>query len=340
MCRKTLAVLLIILFVPIFIVTIIGWSLKSTILNPSYLSHQLEKNNIYGELISSAPKFLLQTLSQEGGATIPLTEQDITSAIKESISNNWLKINSELVINQVLNYINGKSNLIQASIDLRQIKSGLDKFQTTYLKAQISALPECSGSSQSSSGNLSCRPKNTSVDQLLETMNGDPNSKQESLSKNIPDTWEIGSILMPENKPSTLTQIRQFVSYFNLGWSIIAISSIILLILIGLLIFKPLTSLLRWLATTLIIPGLLLLSSAAANLVISTFIKGSTWNLPADLSNLANKILMSLLSGFANNILYISIGLIIIAIIFYVLAAIIKPKQVTNINKVAEVKNV
>ncbi|MCL5795285.1 MAG: hypothetical protein M1338_02920 [Patescibacteria group bacterium] len=329
MCRKSVAVFLIILFVPIFILTVIGWSLKSTVLNPNHLSKQLDKNNIYDQVLNSAPKILLQTLSQgkDQPQQLPLNEQDIANAVKESVTRDWLKINAQLVISEVLNYLNGKSNQIQATIDLKQIKSGLEKFQITLLKAQVSTLPECTSSTQTNNNNdLNCRPKNMSVDQLLVEINKNPESKQENLASGIPDTWNIGTILNPQNGPSTLTPIRQFISFFNIGWIAAAITSAVLFILIALLIFKPLPSLLRWLATTLLIPGILLLSSATANLIISAFIKGSTWNLPAGLSDLANKLVAAVLSGFANRITYISIGIILIAIIFYIIAVIIKPK--------------
>lgn len=327
MCRKALAVILIIIFIPILFLTIIGWNLKLTILNPIYWTNSLEKSGIYEKIYDIAPKYLLQMFSEGQSSKLPISEEEVKKLLKENLSADYLKSNLEETITQVLGYLNGQYSTIQKKVDLAPIKKGVENLTSSFLQSQLEALPECKSTKEFNPEKMNCRPPGYSLEQIKEKISSQGPSQEENLFANIPDSFDLGNLLM--NYPA-LSSAARFVNFFKLGLYIASAVAIFFLLLIGLLIFRPLSSLLKWLATALLIPGILIAGLALASTSLILFASGFFLTLPADLKAIVSDLVASLVKGFSFNLYLASAILAGLTLIFYILAKVLKPKVIST----------
>lgn len=324
--RKILAVILIIIFVPTFVITIIAWDVKTTFLNPNFLINQFSKNNLYENIKNVAIDSLVKTLI-ESNSSQDLKEirtDELAQNLKNDISSEWLKTQTETSLRAIYNYIYGKTSTIQATIDLKPVKNALDKSLNNAMQKSVMDLPECQTSNtQSNPENANCRPLGMTSEQIQKEIN---KSNQSNISSTVPDNYDL-SALSASGKLGPLGSARQMVGYFSLALYILTALCIFNLGLIALLIFKPVFSLLRWLATALIIPSALLFSAIFGNFLLAAFLKTSNWNLPADVGNLLNGLLSSLFSSTLTASIILNVILLAIPIGLYILASILEKRS-------------
>jgi len=206
---------------------------------------------------------------------------------------------------------------------LKPIKTALDKSFDDALTQSITDLPVCPSDTVSNNENTDCRPKNMTSQELLQEIE---KSNPNKISKNIPDSYDLSTLTTTDGS-GPWGSARQAVEYFSLTLYILTALCIFNLGLVALLIFKPVYSLLRWLATALIIPGVLLLSVVFGNILLATFLKTSNWNLPADVSSLINNSLSSLFSSTLVISIIINTILLILPIGLYILASVLEKRS-------------
>lgn len=328
MVRKILAVVLIIIFVPVFMSTILAWDSHFTVLNSHYLAAQIDKSGIYDRFLDLAPKYIgdqIKANNKDQSLPASISTAEAENVFKEQFSRDWLKLNTELILNQTFNYLNGQSSTIDAKIDGVHVKNGLQDFIFAYVKSQVEALPVCKSGESQSVGNITCRPADETPDQLARNITDSIFSQKDSPFANINDNYDVGNYLT-NSAPVSLAMIRQNIHNFNLSLYLLTLLSIILLAGIGLLIFRPLSSVLRYMATALLIPGILLLFSVLGSLSFPYLAKIPINNLPRDLTDSLKNLALAIGSGYFLNVLYISLALILISIILYILAAVFKRK--------------
>lgn len=321
--RRILAVIVIILFVPTFIITIISWDVKTTFLNPNFLINQFAKNNLYENIKNVATDSLVKTLI-EGDKSGDLKQFDaniLSQNLKNNVSSEWLKAQTELSLKAIYDFVLEKTTTIKASIDLKPVKIALDKSFNDALEKSMMNLPECPSSSQSNEINESCRPASMTLEETRQEIN----KSNENISSIIPDTYDLSTLSTADNL-GPLGSIRQILGYFSLALYILTALCILDLGLIALLIFKPVYSMLRWLATALIIPSILLLSALFGNVLLSEFLKTSNWNLPQDVGNLLNSTISSLSSSTLVQSIILNVILLIIPIGLYIWSAVLEKR--------------
>jgi hypothetical protein len=325
MCRKTLAVFLAIIFVPIFITTIVFISLKSTLLNQNFINTQLNKNNAYTSVTNIALDVFQQQLApQEESQTTNILFSNLSTIVKQKLPADYLKSQLEPVINGFFAYLKGTSSQFSQTIDLKPFKAAVSSATLQNLDEQLKNLATRKSQQDYNSNTLNCIPANMSAQDIKDQW--EKLIKEKNFLQSIPDNLNVGTTNSP-NSTQTLNQSKQFYNYLQIAFVVFLFISIILFICIGLLIFKPASSLLNWLATILLIPGTILFFSVFGNYLVTMFLKGSSWNLPAETSAVLNNLIGSLIKGFIGNIAIYASILVVLAVIMYIISAIIKKRS-------------
>ena len=323
MCRKIAAIFLIIIFVPLTLLVVYLWSAKLTLLNKNYYLRQLDKINFYEKIMDVGPKFLVKSLVEKGGE-VKLTTKEAEEIFRKIFSQSWLEDNYKLVINQFFNSLNGETGIQEAKIDLKELKKGLNDALPVLLEAQIASLPICGEGEQYNKEELNCRPQGKSSEDLIAEAMGD--QEIQNFTKDIPDTYDLGDYFAKNMKQ--IGSIASGLNIFYLSLYILTGFCLLLLLIVGLLIFKPAYLVLRYLGVALLIPGILLLSSLLFNIWIPLILNSVHLNLTGELSPLINSLLFSLIGGYFWMVTYFALGFIVIATTLLVLAKIYKPKTV------------
>jgi len=332
MFKKIFAVILLIVFAPIFILTVLSWNFKLTFLNSVYWQKQLEKSDFYEKALDIVPKYLLQSLMQNETIDLPFSDEQFDQAVEKNLSSEWLKSNIEKTIEQILGYLNGTYSTIEAEIDLRPVKNTINELNRSFLENQFTNLPECKSIKEFNPKQPNCRPPGMDLDELLTKMSKKDQRQtgKENIFENIPDSYNLGEILLKTNhKQNPILLLHQSFSRFKIGLYIMTTIVIILLLSIILLIFRPFVSVLKWLAVTFLIPGILIILTGLLTLNLMLFTGGLLITIPVDLK----PIIESVISVFAKNIgfrlLFIGLATVFISIILYISAVIFKSKQET-----------
>jgi hypothetical protein len=296
------------------------------------LAAQIDKSGIYDKFLDLAPKYIgdqIKANDKDQGLSAPISTAEAENVFKEQFSRDWLKSNTEFILNQTFDYLNGQSSTIDAKIDGVHVKNGLQDFVFAYVKSQIEALPVCQSGELHNVENITCRPADETPDQLARNITDSIFSQKDSPLVNIDDNYDVGNYLTNAS-PVSLATIRQNIHNFNLSLYLLTLLSIILLAGIGLLIFRPLSSVLRYLATALLIPGILLLFSVLGSLSFPYLAKIPINNLSQGVTDSLKSLALAIGSGYFLNVLYVSLVMVIISIILYILAAVFKHKPGTG----------
>lgn len=300
--RKFLAVLIILIFIPLLMISILVFGLKTTLLNPLYLQTNFSQSNFYEKILDTGLPILAESLNKENQEGNQIDENiqvdDLVAIAQKSISPAWLQSQFDNLFEEFNDYLIGKSNEIDFTISLKDLKTSLRENFNQY-----------------------------TLDKISQTSNQKLNDDQiDELLKQFPDEYDLGKILMQTQGP-TLTAARTFFSYLKLGIIALAGINILLLILIGLLIWKPAASLLKWLATAIIIPSAILSILAGFSYFSSPLVGNLGLNLPGELKNLVSTIIVGLIQPAILKMLLITGAGVILAIIAYIIAHIISKKH-------------
>jgi hypothetical protein len=329
MIRKFFAVFLIIIFIPLMIAMVLAWNVKLTALNPSFLTQQLEKSDVYGKVEELTPKYLVEQLnnrSEVNGLTNLVLTPEIEESFKENFPKSWIQSNTENIINQTLTYVNSQSLEFDLQIDLGFIKNRLRNFLPVFLKPQIESLPVCQSNELSNDENITCRPSDMTSDAFAQQITDEIFKDENSFVSKIPDSYNLGNQLTNQGQVFSIAQARQNIQNFNFGLYLLSALVALIFILIGLLIFRPISSVLRWLGISLIIPGILLIPLSISRFFLPSFVQSALQRYPSDIVQVIQSLSSNISIGILNNILYVGLGLIILAIILFILSFIFKKR--------------
>lgn len=325
MCRKIIAVILSILFVPIFLIFLSSVNIKMVILNPQTYIKELNKANLYqklaDEMVNYAENYFKnnQDMSNFSGA-------DITKFFKEVIDIQWLKSNSEMIITNYLEYSSGKSKSMIGEIDFTKLKKQINNSLIDVITNKIDNLPKCTQEQLKNTQtekleNLQCRPpgldENKIKDELSKSINENPLIK-------LPDKYQLANSLdyLKSNFGSNLVSLLPKISNLILLFSLIA--SVILLLIVGFLVYKPFYEILRWYGILLLVSGILYLSSGLMPFILSYTIKNLLQSGKINSIELNQFIEAILLKNIVSNIALISIILIVFSIALFLIAKAMK----------------
>lgn len=348
--RKIFAFLLILVFIPVFIINVFIFTSKASLLNPLYYKDQFSKNNIYESIINEGLP-VLSELGNENNNELNqvLKSSDLLEIADNVVTPDWLEKQFNGFFDGINDYILSKSNKLNIKINLGEIKPTLAKEVSEKLPdlfkdaaSNIESMPTCTENEMQElskkTGNdrvLNCIPSGFSRDLILNYTKDISSSSNinDELVKNIPDEFDLGNTIEKSNFMKFLTLYRSNYQYIQGGMYIILAFAAFLLILIGLLIFKPISSVFRWLANAILIPATILLSgSLITKFLMPKLLSIYPNNLSSGLIKLILGVTQALIGPFLNTIIYITATLVIIAIITHIIISVKNIKNATPNN--------
>ncbi|MBI4281960.1 MAG: hypothetical protein HY672_00520 [Chloroflexi bacterium] len=127
--RRFFTIPLGLVFIVLFIVTMVVFRLNATVLEPKFYKEELAKAEIYdfalGELPTSAieelrskePDFFSESLEENPLDTLSLTTDDIVSSLRRSLSPSWVQEQVEQVIEQAGGHVTGERDSFEITIE-------------------------------------------------------------------------------------------------------------------------------------------------------------------------------------------------------------------------------
>jgi hypothetical protein len=300
--RKFFAFLLLLIFISVFISTIITWNIKSTLLNEEFVKEELSKNQVYEFIHDEAFPNLIAELESEDiegvSATGVFTAKDFTSLLQNSISVKFLQTEAEEAIDNTYPFFLSQKNNFEITLDLETVKKSFGDSFTKLIKTKIKKLPACSESQlfevdeNTSTGEILCIPPPLTSGEIIKTL--DLSRLEKEILNELPDklfitneriiTKSESSKLLsnlewsdnyPQDTKDTLAEIREGITLFKLASNVLIVSSVIILILIAALRYGSVRSMTRWVGWALLLPSFLVLSTTLfVNLFLISSLSG------------------------------------------------------------------
>lgn len=283
--RKFFAVVFSLIFIVLSPLAVYAYSLKVTLLNPTFYKSTLARHGVYERALDAASE---QLFSPEGQPLVPfISLEELQSVAKKVITPDWLQLQVEMIIDRAFVWFYSDEDIreVQLAIELTDLKRrAAEQFQE-IIRQKYDSLSECTLQDlrelekRFQDGDLSslpCRPPGFSVDQLLEQF--DINQ----FLKGVPDQLDLMAVLKGEvalslgeggaplaGQPkmnveeifTRLTEARAIAHQVLTGLIVLLVSLGLLFVFTILLVMKSLRSVVRWAGVNLLIPGLILSSS-------------------------------------------------------------------------------
>lgn len=135
---------------------------------PAKLESALQQSGVY----SAAATSVINQSVQRSGTQLPLNDPGVQSAIKAALPASTVQQNAEQVINSFYDWIQGRTQTPDFSVNITGIKSNVSDNVGSYLRQKLSALPTCPPGTMMPQNtndifNLTCIPRGVSIDQLV-----------------------------------------------------------------------------------------------------------------------------------------------------------------------------
>lgn len=328
MARKIFSSCLAILFVPIFLVTIIVIGVKISAFNPNFYLSVFNKSDFYNQITQNLPSLLSQSFIEGDSVNAfnPLTGEDIAVSIQESINPTWLKENLQKIITNIFNYGSGKTYTIDAIIPLKDIKLSFIDNITQKFHEKISTLPQCTNqqvqeiqSQNLSSTALNCLPSGSNVEELEKQFKDSLISGDGSLINVLPDEYNLNEQF--NKNPIILTNIKNAFNYSNIAFYILLTASLILIVIIALINMKNTSVMLKWISIPILISAIFVLISVLfGNLALNTMASGFIIDSTAQIKSLVYALIGTTTKQFFNFYYYCSAILIVLSVVMLIIA--------------------
>lgn len=328
MFRKFLAVILIIIFIPIFQVGIFSFVLNQTFLNNNYYITEFNKNNFYQKFFEGILPILTKNL---GLANLNINTQNLA----KNIDPIWLKTQSEKIINGFFDYFSGKNQNPEIVINLQKFKENILPQILSQISEQIKNLPTCTPEElknleNSNEKNLNCLPPGISQDQIDQSFSGQNNN----LAIEIPNEINIGQMFIGDKNQKEKKELEKVKQIYGINHQVpvyFGIVSIIILLLIALLVARPKDKVIKWLSVGIFIPSLILLIFS-----LGGYYSGSILGIIfcqtglCSYTNLADLLTKTLIQSFLRQLIIISAIFFAVSVVGLIVSHILKPKSNNN----------
>ncbi len=352
MFRKILAVLLGIIFFFLFALVLYGYNVKYVFLKPTIYKELLEKGQITNVVSSLVVSSLQKSQAQSNQSqkdkqsTMPINPEMIGQALTDIVNRAGLEKEVGRVVDNFFIWLYSDKPNPDLSISLQGLKQSLQPEMQKIVKQILLQLPPCTPAELKASkgepnGCLPPNMKEADLNKLVSEM------LPASTFKDIPDSFNL--VTLNQNQASTsaaganpqalaISSLNKMRDYVHLGFLILNVATgllILLLILIGLLIWRPFSAILKKIGILLLISSIpifllsLCLYIFAVSIKISDILKLTNASLPLD-SNSLNNIgsIFADISKHFNLFKSIESGSVIIfSIILLVIGALLKKNQ-------------
>jgi hypothetical protein len=264
--RKLFASLLVLIFAILTIPTLFIQSITSTYLNPDFYQ---------GPVVDKSYDYLISVLSDEVGMDEDVKQYLTASDIKEVISTHFQKEAFQEVIQDFMSQmktINGDRGGEKISVSLMPLKENIEPLSADVAERIVSKIPSCETDDLESFNNVdglpSCIPP-----QISRTEIEDPIKREikRAMQENIPDNFSpvIESSIGESEQEVKWPQIFSFFQYIHL---ILPLFLLILLLLMMLIIYKPHTTIMKFVGAAFTIGGVFSIMVAQIFVQIPTYI--------------------------------------------------------------------
>lgn len=334
--RKFLAVLLILIFIPLYVTIFLAFNLQAVFFDEELVKDSLNEANFYEEVVPA----LIQDTYDLGAETVFVTEEEILDLINTSIPPDAIKTETEKSIDALYPYLLSESNNLKVEYDITSYKKTFITGAEALVVKKYDSLKVCTNKQLEDVdfNNLeefpACKVPGYSGEKLLdEVADGDFSSIIDKYPNNIiitekgivgepPDTIESETI--PEE---SLSNIRNLLSQspkaIMAGFGVL----FAILILIALLRWGSYKSMSKWVGWTLLISSILAGISGFSMVSSASFIEGAVSS-TSELATLAANVFMILLDKlFYSRIIPQTVIVIIISLVLIIIPYFFKKKK-------------
>lgn len=276
------------------VVTLIGLSIRYTILSPSFIKTQLQEANFYEVIAEDLfPELLKTAISQQGEddlgtpteseSSFEYTDEELQQIATETVSAEWLQTNVEASLDELEAFLNFEKDEPEIAIDLTDIRENLLSNVTGLFEDKYNDLPICTEAQEremeqgGSKGEMECRPEGITFEELQEEFGEDFDFKaqtQEGFEENFPselnpldpNSWSSTEDGETKDQDQDIKSgLLQFRDKYKLGTTLLYIGAAVstLLCVVALLInLKNLRSGFKWAGIPLIVAGAFVFISA------------------------------------------------------------------------------
>jgi len=269
--RKVLAVILILVFVlPLVTAALVILPVRTWILNRNFYAQAFSGERL-SSIIQNSPNLPIKL---ELPVQFSQTALDsLYAIIEKTFTPQYLDNQTQPIIDNSLNWLEGKTSTLDFKIDLKPIKSAiLGEKKDEFIQVISQSVPVCtSGQQPSQNGVAICRPANISIDTFNQTYIA-PALTQ--VVQSLPDEYAIQT---PQN--ISLNRVFFWTSIFpgltlpnmlTIAVGFLALLAFLFWFLSALIADSAWSVRLKWLGGELIVPALLVLSLAALVQFINT----------------------------------------------------------------------
>ena len=281
MVRKFFAVLIILVFVPLFVLISLIFNSRSALLNKEQVKESLVKTSFYDKLVPSAVSDLF-----ESGAKINLvTKSELTYVLNKVVPPDSLKSEIEKTIDVAYPYILSETDNLKIEYNLKSYKKTFVDEAKRLLAEKIRKLRTCNKKELKEltldklEGFPTCKPSGSSTNALINSqISGDLEDALDGVPDNVTITEKeitfkpkVTAIKIKGNPADLATNIREPLSRLpNALYAGIGVLSVLLLF-ISLLRWGSVISIARWVGWTLLISSIATFVVSYAFYILSDF---------------------------------------------------------------------
>jgi len=335
--RKIIAGLLITFFIPIFILTIFSLTARLTIFSPKFYETTLDKNKVYNKIVQTTLPILTKQIIPIDTGTELISSEDISNIATNAIKPDWITTQLDIFTSAIADFLVGNKESLNREISFIDLKNNLQISLNDIIENKIQSLPNCELSDQIEilnwqnikTGNI--RP----TCNILGSISNDANKElttsisQEMVNK-IPDKISLNQLKINIGWFDWLLETTQKIIKIYTGILIfLFVVDLFFLLAIFYLIYRPLSSALKWIATAISIPSIIVFILSLFSFIILFLAQNNSY-IPTDPGTKIIALAISIFDAFLKqiinyNLLFSSIC-IIISILLFIWAYKIKRK--------------
>lgn len=272
MIRKIFASLILLLILILAPLLSIICAAFETYLNPNFYQNDKVINNIYDATISYGSSTISAYFAQSGNPDL-FSEKEIKEQLQKLITLETFSDLNKNFFSQITQYPLPN----QITIDLSEIKETLPTAIKEVVTEYVDKLAPCTTEEITANGIPTCLPEGTTQEEAINSLSGIESS---DTYKNIPPQLSLDLSVIPAQSKMLIELVIQkntLIRGFLIGLFLLPIA------LMGLIIFKPLKSVLRWVANAFFWAGLPLIFM---NLTIEGTIRAAVFGIATQNPNL------------------------------------------------------
>lgn len=325
--RKSLAVLLLIIALPVINLTIGLFLVDRTVFQADFWTSRFEGERITEQLVTAIPGMLVIAFAQgQGEAKLPFRTSELEAALADQGLEPIFRNYFNRTIQETLRYVKSETETFDLELDLAELKTKVVTALETAISRHLENLPPCTPEQlkalQAAPDKLDCRPADA-TGQQIQQMFSQGLREQASI---LPDSYNLNQLVKSSNQ-SHWEAARRAYEFVRLGERAGLIASGLILLLVTLLIWKPWTAVVRWLATAFIFPTLLILGLGTVAALAGLFLRGYLQILPKEFKPIGISAIEAVFGGLRNQFLLAGAVMAGAIILGYLLTRITKRRE-------------